>query len=401
MKRVSGWNWCSQCGYREEGQEPDPVVTRDQTPAPKSRASSSELSLACRAIPSWGWFLIFGLCLVAAISFIADYTLPDNSRPRAVWSTVQVLGGLIVFLITGMAVSARFRAMHEQLGIVDYLLPDRVWTLAVKNLPATRWYICTGAWAMMAILCGAIWVGGLTYWLPTKSRSKGGHDFAKKTVRGPLATDEEPEDESRKAGRASSEEPAEAEPKKTVTKCVIVGYTMKDGELTALLMGTVHRQEIHYAGIVPAPKNPELCKDLLRRAESLKTDTPIFPDLEVKGTWLKPRLSCEVESHGVDENHLLKEPAFKGLIFPKTPKPAPLPAEDGKDEKDGKGVSKTGDSRSAPDTKRPAVHAQARRRMSSGQIALVDGLHLYHPPECADISRLPRLLTRSLAVVCL
>jgi hypothetical protein len=391
MKRVSGWNWCSRCGYREEGEEPAQVLTRDQTRAPKSGASTSELSLALRTMPSWGWFLIFGLCLVAGISAIADYNLPDKSLVRAVWSTVQVLGGLAVFLAAGVAVSCRFRAMHQPLGLLDFLLPDRLWVLAAKHLPATRWHICTAAWTMMAILCGVIWVGGLTYWLPTKSKPQAGHVFAKRTVKAAPVKDEEPEDEPNKAeetpvekpATANPEEPAEAEPedddpaKKTVTKCVIVGYTSKDGELTGLLMSTVHGKELHYAGIVPAPKDPELRKDLLRRSDSLKTGTPIFPDLGVDATWLKPRLSCEVESHGVDENQILKKSAFKGLIFPKKPKPAPLPAGDRKDEKDGKDASKTGNSKSTPDKKKPAVRDQARRRLDSGQITRADGLHAY------------------------
>jgi hypothetical protein len=375
MKSVSGWNWCSRCGYREEGEELAPLPTRDQMRASKSGASSSDLWVAVRELPSWGWFLIIGVCLVAAVSAIADYNLPEKSRARAVWSTFQVLGGLGLFLTTGMAVSTRLRAMQQELSLMDMLLPDRLWVQAFKNLPATRWHICTAAWTIMAFVCGMFWVGGLTYWLPAKSNS--GQVIAKRTVKAVPVDNEDTEDKSSKADEtpaakpvtANPDDPAEAEPtKKTVTKCVIVGYTTQEGELTGLLVGTLHGKDLHYAGIVPAPKDPELRKDLLTRSDSLKTETPIFADLEVKATWLKPRLSCEVESRGVDENQLLKESAFRRLIFPKRPAPAPLPAGDGKGEQDGKGASKRGDSTSAADKKKLDVRAQARRRLDSGQI---------------------------------
>jgi hypothetical protein len=348
MKSVSGWNWCSRCGYREEGEEEiAPLLTREQIRASKSRASASELWVAVRELPSWGWFLIIGVCLIAVVSAIADYNLPEKSRVRAVWSTIQVLGGLGLFLTTGMAVSTRLRAMHLELSLLDLLLPDRLWVQAFKNLPATRWHICTAAWTIMAFVCGIFWVGGLTYWLPSKSNS--GQVAAKRTVKAVPTDNEDTEDKSSKGEEAPAAKPvtanpddsAEAEPtKKTVTKCVIVGYTTQDGELTGLVVATRQGKELHYAGIVPAPKDSELREDLLRRSDSLKTNAPIFADLEVRATWLKPRLSCEIESRGIDENQLLKDSAFKRLIFPKRPAPAPVPAGDGQGEQDGKGASK-------------------------------------------------------------
>jgi hypothetical protein len=165
MAMVSGWNWCPRCGHHEEGQAPDPAIALDPSSTRRSRsgAPSSELALAFRVIPSWGRFLIVGLCCVAALSLIANYNLPENSRVRAIWSTFQVVGGLLAFLIAGVAASTRLGPMHESLGLMDMLLPDRLWVLVIKRLPATRWHVCTGAWSAMAVLCGILCVGGLTY----------------------------------------------------------------------------------------------------------------------------------------------------------------------------------------------------------------------------------------------
>jgi hypothetical protein len=367
MENVSGWNWCSRCGHREEGRAPAAVMTLGQSPPPQSRsgAGTSELSLAFRVVPSWGWILIFGMGFVAAISFIADYNLPEKGRGRAIWSTGQVLWGLAAFLVTGVAVSGRLRAMRQSLSLSDILFPDRLWVLAVKNLPATRWYICTAVWTVMAVVCGIFWVGGLTYWLPSKSEPGAVKvPYSKAIVASARKWDEDPDDESKaavappasaKPEKPKIEEPEEVKaPEKSVTKCVIVGYTMKDGELAGLLVSTVHGDELHFAGIVPASKDPEERKDLLKRFGALKADEPVFPDLEVQATWLKPRLSCEVESTGVDENQLLKDSTFKGLVFPGKPKPARPPAEAGEEDKDAKSEKNDGESKSAPDGKKPA-----------------------------------------------
>jgi hypothetical protein len=68
-------------------------------------------------------------------------------------------------------------------------------------------------------------------------------------------------------------------------------------------------------------------QELVRRFGTLKTITPVFPDLKVKAVWLKPRLSCQVEAGGLDANNLLKAPRFKSLITPKGPAPVRLPTE--------------------------------------------------------------------------
>jgi hypothetical protein len=305
------------------------------------------LVLTFRLIPSWGWFLVVGLICVAALSIIADYTLPPNPCVRATWSTIQVIAGLLAFLIAGAVGATRLGAMHESLSLMDMLLPDRVWGLVIKRLPATRWYVCTGAWSAMAVLCGILCVGNLTYWLPTKKAPPKPAKVAF-TIR---SNDQSSEDEApaEKPDRPKTEETEQpAGPKMTVTKCVIVGYTTKDGELDGLVLATVLDDELSYAGIVPASRDPEVRTDLLKRFGSLKVDTPVFPDLDVEGIWLKPRLICEVESAGFDDDQVLKEPKFKGLHVPERPEPARAPDGKGKDAKDA------GSGKSAADGKKNA-----------------------------------------------
>ncbi len=290
---VSGWNWCHRCGHREEGQASQQVITPTTPTAgrTKSASSTSELALAVQVIPSWGWFLILGLGCVAAASFIADYNLPEKSRIRALWSTVQALGGLVVFLIAGVAASGKLAGSHRSLGMSDMLFPDRLWGMAFKSLPATRWHVCTAAWAITAMLCGLFWVGGLSYWLPSKVKPRPAKvPFAGEIIKAARTKDEFPEDESKTdeqdsaAAKPAKPETPKTEPpqetastKKTLTRCIIVGYTIKGGELDGLLVATVEDDELNYAGIVPAPADPEVREDLMKRFAAAQGGYPRLP----------------------------------------------------------------------------------------------------------------------------
>jgi hypothetical protein len=269
-----------------------------------------------------------------------------------------VVGGLLAFVIAQVTASTRLGPMHQSLGLMDMLLPDRLWVLAIKRLPATRWQFCTGAWSAMVVLCGILCVGGLTYWLRSKKLPPKPANVFFARVKDKCPEDEGKVDDqdppAEKSDKPKTEETEEApRPKKTVTKCVIVGYTTKEGELDGLVVATVQGDELSYAGIVPASKDPAVREDLLSRFGTLKADAPVFPDLEVKAFWLQPRLFCKVASAGVDEDEVLKEPEFKGLDIPEVPDPARVPDGKGKDAKDaGSGKSaadgkKNGDARKA------------------------------------------------------
>jgi hypothetical protein len=352
---VSGWHWCHRCGHREEGQACQTVTTSatSTTKRPKTASGPSELELAVRVIPAWGWYLLLGLGCVVAVSFIADYNLPEKSRIRALWSTFQVLSGLAVFLIAGVAASGQLRCSHQSLGVSDILFPDRLWVMAIKNLPATRWHVCTAVWAFAAVVCGIFCVGGLSYWLPSKIKPKPAKvPFASEIIKAARTKDESPEDESKTddqdsaTAKPAKPEPPKAEPpqetpstKKTLSRCIIVGYTTRGEELDGLLVATVEVNELNYAGIVPAPADPAVRDNLMNRFASLKAKTPVFPDLDAKAVWLQPRLSCEVEGSGMDEDQLLKSPVFKGLALPKTAE------SDRKSDKEDK---------NAPDAAKPA-----------------------------------------------
>ncbi len=316
MKEVTGWKWCPQCAYREdeEGKQPAFLIPDEKTTNQQGRRgeNTNEFFLTFKVVPAWGWVLIFGVLSVAAVSFYADYKLADKPRERAVWSTNQVLGGLLLWWMAGLLVAFRIETSHEPLGLTDVLFPDRLWRLAIRNLPVTRWHVCIGTWAAMAAVCGLFWPGGLTYWLPERSEVQ--EDKA------PLSNkfgNKENED----LGKEPKAKPVPG-PKKMVATCFIVGYTTEEGTVTSLYVGRLVHDRLHYGGIVPGPDDPEVNEDLLERFIPHKADAPVFPELKkVRATWLKLRksLSCEVESEGLDDRKLLKDPVFKRLLPPEKP----------------------------------------------------------------------------------
>src|SRR5262245_18302828 len=147
MEPVSGWNWCHRCGHRAVSYAPPApeVAAAPDGPGRQPGAGRSELGQAARLLPLWFWVLLGGLAVIGGASFAANLHLPSRWRERAVWSTVQFLLGVLSFLLAGVWVSGRLGKDRSTFGLLDLLLPDRLWPRALKCLPATRWQVCAGA----------------------------------------------------------------------------------------------------------------------------------------------------------------------------------------------------------------------------------------------------------------
>jgi hypothetical protein len=337
---VSGWSWCHACGHRAAGQEVP--VERKAFNRRLTPRSEPDFVLAARLMPFWGWVLVGGLLMVASFTLGADLHLPPGGRPRAVWSVAQFFLGLGAFLVAGVTVSVWLWAHGERVTLIDLLLPNLLWALAFQRLPHTRWHICAAAWSLAAALCGVAWIGGWTYWLAGHSPPAAGEVEIPRLVRPVPKPDKASGDDlspqmfpigtGAGADQAAGGAPgASGEPvKRMVDKYAIVGYTLKEGELDGLLVARVAvaegKREFRYAGVVPAGKDPAVREGLLQRFAALKAEAPLFPDLDVNAQWLRPKLICEVEST-LSDQPVLKDPEFKGLVFPRQPEPVIVPVE--------------------------------------------------------------------------
>ncbi|HZY86540.1 MAG TPA: hypothetical protein VFE78_17025, partial [Gemmataceae bacterium] len=125
-----------------------------------------------RLVPRWAWVMLGGVAVLGLMSVNAGLLLPPGSWSRAVWTTAQVVVGLVGLLLAQVAVCSWLGEQRDGPTLWDLLMPDRVWRVAVRRLPETRWAVCFAAWCVTLVVCALVFIGGLTYWLPKKGETR-------------------------------------------------------------------------------------------------------------------------------------------------------------------------------------------------------------------------------------
>jgi hypothetical protein len=325
---IAEGRWCSACGYRQTGSAGWGVRPDAAAPSGAPRRKAGEWSQVPRLVPRWAWVMLGGVAVLGLMSVNAGLLLPPGSWQRAVWTTTQVTVGLVGLLLAQVAVCSWLGDQRDGPPTLwDLLMPDRVWRVAIGRLPETRWAVCGAAWCVTLIVCALVFVGGLTYWLPKKGETRA-------TVHVAQLLDvkkEQTEPEQAPAEAPAPPRPAPAprpeerppDPKAETARCVVVGYTVENDEVTSLVVARQEGGELRYAGTVRPRLTAEQRDELLKRFGRLASSRPVFRDFEKPVVWLKPELACEVEHAGAADGPLLKEPRFKGLVEEKKPATAP------------------------------------------------------------------------------
>jgi hypothetical protein len=270
--------------------------------------------------------MLGGVAVVGLMSVNAGLLLPRASRQRAVWTTTQVVVGLVGLLLAQVAVCSWLGEQRNGPTLWDLLMPDRVWRVAIRRLPETRWAVCGAAWCVTLVVCALALVGGLTYWLPKKGETRAtvhvakALDLKKEQTEPEQAPADAPAPPRPAAPRPEERAP---EPKPETARCLVVGYTVENDEVASLVVARAEGKELRYAGTVRPRLTAEQRDDLLKRFGRLASSRPVFRDFEKPVVWLKPELACEVEHAGAADGPLLKEPRFKGLVEPEKPDAAP------------------------------------------------------------------------------
>jgi hypothetical protein len=331
---VTGARWCSRCGYRQMCNDtPAPVAAPKPELLGRSavRQKLAEWAQAAQLLPRWAWVMLGGLLAVGLGSLDANLLLPPDSWARAVWTTAQVVTGVVGMLLAHVSVVCFLGLQHDAPGLWDLVMPDRVWKRAIKRLPLTKGQVCAAAWSLALVVCGLVFVGGLTYWLPKKGETKPQVYVAKllDIKKEQLEAEEAPRPEAAEPPRPqplpSATQPGAGEPpaKPETARCVVVGYTVENDEVTGLVVARVEGDELRYAGTVRPNLTPEQRDDLLKRFAKLAAKRPVFQNFEKPVVWLKPELTCEVEHAGAADGPVLKEPRFKGLVEDEKPGDSP------------------------------------------------------------------------------
>jgi hypothetical protein len=274
-------------------------------------------------VPRWAWVLLGGVAVLGLMSVNAGLLLPPASWQRAVWTTTQVAVGVVGLLLAQVAVCSWLGEQRDGPTLWDLLMPDRVWRVAIGRLPETRWAVCGAAWCVTLIVCALAFVGGLTYWLPKKGATHAtvhvaqALDIKKEQTEEETAPAEAPVP-PRPAPAPRPEEKAPAS-KMATARCVVVGYTVENDEVTSLVVARQEGGELRYAGTIKPQLTSEQRDELLKWFGRLASSRPVFRDFAQPVVWLKPQLTCEVEHAGTGDGPLLKEPRFKGLVEEKKP----------------------------------------------------------------------------------
>src|SRR5262245_48328328 len=94
LTNPNGLGWCPACGYCRSLAEEKAVVPPEEPAAPPKKPSvlgAAEFAVAMKHMPGWVWPLLGGAALVGGASVAADYWLPEDSLPRALWSALQMV----------------------------------------------------------------------------------------------------------------------------------------------------------------------------------------------------------------------------------------------------------------------------------------------------------------------
>jgi len=168
-----GLGWCRACGFcRSLEDERAQELLAQNAPPPKA-PSMTQLA---GYIPIWCWVLLGGVMLVFLFALGVGRLLPaGNTFPRALWTSVQVMGGLVVILAAQFLALTLVAAYDDKLGFKDVLVPTRLWAVAVRRLtalPRLAHYLCGAAWGVALILSALIFIGGLGHWFSYLPNSK-------------------------------------------------------------------------------------------------------------------------------------------------------------------------------------------------------------------------------------
>jgi hypothetical protein len=307
------------------------------------------------------------MAAIGLVSLAAGLLLPPDSLPRAVWTSAQVLVGVVSLLLAQVSVCGLLGLQREGIGVQDLIFPDKIWRMAFRRLPETRKQVCWGAWSLALVGFALLCINGLTYWLPKKGALKAKVHVAKML-------------NIKKDQLKADEDDAEAEPEKKdeprkpeTTRCVVVGYTVERGQLTGLVLARVEGDELRFAGIIRPGLSTEQKEELLKKFGPLEAKEPVFADFETPAVWLKPKLACEVEHTGYGEDKSFKEPRFKGLLDPETAEKSepgdPATPADGRPQAAPTAPPPPAPARARPDTKapRPPRTGRAAPGSSSGR----------------------------------
>lgn len=323
--------WCPKCRYcrslEEEGAKA--ALPQQPTAAKPSPFGIVEFSEMVSRLPRWLWVLLGGMAIVAGISTAAHFLLAVDAMPRALWSTIELVIGLLLIL-AAQAWSLILLAPHDDsMGPKDLILSVRLWSQTFRRLPEMRRQLWLGGWGATAAACALGIVGGFSYWyqyykpkriaekgLLEAAAAMGEKDGKEKSLEDSVKDFADKQDLTKKKEDAKGKDDNKPDTRPTV-QCVVIGYLQGDeGALTGLVLATLKDKRLSYAGTVERGFSVQATQELLRVLPRLRVPEPLIRGLRNPAIWVKPEVFCEVHHSGFDDQGHVVKPNFAGLLSP-------------------------------------------------------------------------------------
>jgi hypothetical protein len=312
--------WCSRCGYCRSLEAESKKVLEASKPAGKASSAlgAAEFANIVQRLPKWSWILGGGTLVIVLLSLAANSAMSDESLPRALWSTAQLLLGLLSILAAQLWCLFILAPEDDKLGSKDILFATRLWTLTFRRLPQMCRQVWLGGWGASAALSAVFIVGGFSYWyqfykpkkFAEKSLISAVQELAKNGKDKAKSLEEAIEDLANKQDLTKDKKDT-----RPVEQCVIIGY-MVDAKknIYSLVLAGVEGGEIRYLGQVKQGFTPEVSQELLDKLTKIGRPDPLIPGLRIDAIWVQPEVFCEVHHSGRDQDGHLVKPNFAGVL---------------------------------------------------------------------------------------
>jgi hypothetical protein len=287
----------------------------------------SHLRVWLDLVPRWGWIILASVMVVVVESVVARFVTPAGSSLRTAWSLTQLLLGVIAVIGCHIFNFVVLAADDADFGVADmFVKPLKLWIRAVHRLPTRLWVANTAACGLVAALMSLIVIGGIPY---ERLWDWGFEEPVKQDLMGAVM-DRAKELDSRNDGEldeaigdfagsqntdGAGDLPKATPPKpRDKTDCVILGYEVdREGRLSSLVLGAVHKSELIYAGRVTPELSAEENAELLGALAAAKTLQP-FITMETDATFVKPQFTCRVTYGERLKSGQLREVKWERLI---------------------------------------------------------------------------------------
>jgi len=318
-----GLGWCPKCGYCRSLSEVDLTAMAPET-APVRKPSPLGVvefyDVLCR-MPPWLRTLLGGMSAVAALSVGARFVLPPDSLVRALWSTLELLLGIIGLVFAQAWALVRIAPEEEGLGSKDILFATRLWNLTFKRLPDTRRQVWVGSWSVTAGVCAVFLVGGFSYWAqfyqPKKLAAQELLAAAKELAEGKeKSLTESIEDFADKQDLTKKKDDKDTPKPDTrpMVQCVVIGYMVEGKQLAGLVLATLEQDRLTYVGTVRKGFTEQQSQEILQQLATAVRPEPLIKGLTLSAIWVKPEVFCEVHHSGADKDGMLVNMNFGGLL---------------------------------------------------------------------------------------